>query len=149
MAVRTTPDLVRGIIETDDNIGLDPFIGVASLLVDECCVTSPTTGLSLGYPDATLTEIETWLAAHFYAVRDKRTTQETVGSLQEQYETKTDLRLQNTSYGQAALVIDFKGGLAALNNGLGKVVKTFPGDTTGRRPPRVTWLGTPNSGCGW
>lgn len=138
MAVRTTDDLVGGICEVDDGDDLTPHIASASKLVDRCCLTG-VTGVVLDYTTEELELIERYVAAHFYCVFNPRTTQETIGPAQQQFEGKSDLRLQFTRYGQQAMLLDIHGGLAALNNGLAKVEKKFP-DVTGRRP-NIRWLG--------
>ena len=125
MAVRTTSVLVASIIEVDATIGVDPFILTASELVTECCS-------GVGYSSERLELIERWLAAHFYAVRDPRTTQERAGSVGAAYESKVDLHLDLTRYGQQVLLLDTNGGLAALNRAI----------LSGGRRVSVTWLGT-------
>lgn len=135
---RVTSDEVGEVIELDDSIEVTPFITVADMLVDERCVTlgdgSPT-----GYSDTRLKEIVRWLAAHFYSCRDPRATSESVGSIQQQFTFRPGMRLESTWHGQQALVLDTKGGLAALNNGLGEVQQEFPG-VTGRKV-KAFWLG--------
>lgn len=135
---RTTDDLVGGICEVAEGDDLAPYISSASRLVDRCCLTG-VDGTALDYTTDDLELIERWLAAHFYCVFNPRTTQESVGQAQQQFEGRSDLRLNFTRYGQQAMLLDVHGGLAALNNGLGKVEKKFPA-VTGRKP-RITWLG--------
>lgn len=118
MSARTTAAAVRKIIEVDGVIitadtDLDPFIEAANSIVTNACVvsllyTSPT-------DDVNLELIERWLAAHVYAVRDPRTHTEKAGSVAAGYESKVDLYLANTRYGQMAMMVDTRGGLAALN----------------------------------
>lgn len=138
---RTTADLVAGICEVDPTVSLTPMIATASRLVDRCCLLD-VTGAPLDYSLDELTDIETYVAAHLYCIRDPQTNAVTVSGVQEQTDTKVDLRLQVTKYGQQAMLLDLHGGLAALNNGLGKVEKKFPA-VTGRRP-KITWLGKSN-----
>ena len=111
MAVRTTDDLVEGIIDVDSTIPLTPFISVANALVTECC-----TGLDTEYADAYLIEIETWLAAHFYTVRDMRAESEKAGSVSEKFQSKVDVGFSTSHYGQMAMRLDYQGGLARLDN---------------------------------
>lgn len=108
MAVRTTSGAIEAIIEVDATISLTPFIEVASALVDELCA-------GVGYSDARLELIERWLSAHFYAVRDPRTTNESAGGVSAGFESRVDLGLSITRYGQQAMMLDTKGALAALN----------------------------------
>jgi len=122
MAIRTTSELVAGIIEVDVTIDLDPFIATSNSLVDEICVPA-------GYDDTRLELIERWLAAHFYAIRDARRTQEQAGSVAESFAIYVRLGLNQTPYGQQAMFLDTAGGLKRLNDGnLGS--------------PSAFWLGT-------
>lgn len=128
---RTTRDLVAGIIETDpqivlsDETGLDPFIDTANDLVTRLCTNS-------NYSDNTLELIERWLSAHFYAVRDPRTTTEGAGGVSAGYESRVDLGLNLTRYGQQAMLVDSDNNLAALNKRNQEGVPPRPG---------VIWLG--------
>jgi len=125
---RTSSSLVEGIIEVDSDISLTPFINAANLLVTQCC-----TNLSSEYTSDQLTEIETWLAAHFYTVRDMRIVSEKAGDVSAKYQSKVDIGFNTSHYGQMAMRLDFKGGLAALDK------KTSQGK---RKPVSVNWLGT-------
>ncbi len=131
MAIRTTSDAVKLIVETADDISTDlaPFIEVASKLVD--VHVEPVT---LG-DAAELELVERWLAAHFYAVRDLRVDMESAGSVSEKKQFKVDLALLVTIYGQQAIVIDSSGALAALSK------KSVDGT---QRKVSATWLGTPH-----
>ena len=115
MAVRTTPSAVQKIIEIDEGIipnltDLDPFIEAASSIIDDVCVP-------LDYTDTKLELIERWLSAHFYAIRDQRRLREAAGSVSETFQTRVDLYLNVTIYGQQAQMLDTKGGLRSLNKG--------------------------------
>ena len=128
MAVRTTDDLVKGIIEVDATISLTPFIAAANSLVTKCC-----TDLDEYYSVAELQQIETWLAAHFYTVRDGRAFREKAGSVSEEKQSKVDLGFSTSHYGQMAMTLDYFGGLSALNES----IKNGTSNTDS-----VTWLGT-------
>src|SRR4051794_5626212 len=109
MAVRTTVTAIRKILEVDDVIvaedtDMDPFIEIASAIVDDVCVP-------LGYNATRLELIERWLSAHFYAIRDPRTTMEGVGPLSTRFQGAFDMHLDHTSYGQQAQLVDTLGGL--------------------------------------
>ena len=121
----TTSELVQKIIETDVTIDLTPFILVANELVTECCGDS-------GYDDSRLELIERFLAAHFYTNRDPRVTSEGVGGVSVSYQSAIALGFDGSSYGQSAIRLDTKGGLAALNEQSKKGFKPTVG---------VTWLG--------
>lgn len=126
MAVRATQETMAAVIELDTTITVTPFIAIANKLVDECC-------LDADYTDEKLQEIETWLAVHFYCVRDPRTTSEGAGGVSASYQGVTGMYLEASTYGQAAMLLDTDGGLAALNQQARK----------GRSPViGATWLGT-------
>ena len=132
---RTTASEVQTIIETDPSIivvdaDLDPFIAVANELVTELC--TGTAGPTPVYTATRLELIERWLSAHFYAIRDPRTTSESAG-VSASYESQVDLGLALSRYGQQAKLLDTHGGLASLDN------QTKKGLT---RTVGVTWLGT-------
>lgn len=138
MARRTTSELIAEIIELDPNItNLDPFILAASILVDRVQVAAEADDLLLPATDddadreTILETIETWLGAHFYAMRDPRATHEGVGSVQETYQSKVDLGLRLSHYGQMAIALDTTGTLAAIADGRAAV-----------RTVQVSWLGT-------
>ena len=124
---RTTDALVEGIIEVESAIILTPFITAANALVTQCY-----TDLAEDYEAAQLVIIETWLAAHFYTVRDMRAMEERAGTVSQRLQSKVDLGFATSHYGQMAMTLDWKGGLAALNEQIKK----------GRaRTPTVTYLG--------
>jgi hypothetical protein len=126
MAVRTTAEAVGLIIDVDSGISLTPFIEVANALVTKHCVDG-------AFTVAELELIERWLSAHFYAIRDPRTTQERAGSVGESYQSQVGLGFDVTHYGQMAMRLDWSGALALLNE------QTKKG---GRVTASVTWLGT-------
>jgi len=128
MAVRTTDALIRGILDVDTAItDLDPFILIANEIVTEVCSDS-------SYTAARLVIIETWLAAHFTAIRDVRRDTERVGTVSEVYQYKVDLNLHQTQYGQQAMLIDTAGNLAALSK---KMTDGIDTSNVG-----ATWVGT-------
>ncbi len=130
MAVRTTTALVEGIIEVDSAISLTPFIAAANAIVTQ---TSTNLSASLtAYTDEQLTQIETWLSAHFYTVREGRAFEERAGTVSERKQSKVDLGFNTSHYGQMAMRLDWYGGLAALNN------KILKGNF---KIPSVAWLG--------
>lgn len=138
---RTTGAQIVAIIETDVTIvgsdsagypGLDPFIDMANEMVTECCTLQ-----GQGYSDNRLTMIETWLAAHYYALRDPRVFSEKAGSVAQSFQATLALGLNNTTYGQQAMRIDTAGGLAAKENKVAKMLDLKVG---------ITWLGNRRSG---
>lgn len=125
---RTSDSLVQGIIEVDSAISLTPFITAANMLITQCC-----TDLNDDYTDAQLIIIETWLAAHFYTVRDMRAESEKAGSVSQKLQSKVDLGFSTSHYGQMAMTLDFYGGLAVLN----EQIKNGETNRIG-----ITWWGT-------
>lgn len=118
MAVRTSAEAVEKIIEVDELItDLDPFILSANKLVTKFCASED-------YDDEELEMIERWLAAHFYAIRDPRITQEAIGPIRENKQVQLGLHFNVTTYGQHALVLDYHGGLATLQKNITKGTKT-------------------------
>ena len=105
---RVTAEEVEAIIQYDDTIELDPFIEVANQLVTELCTDSD-------YADDRLTEIERWLSAHFYHIDDQHVADEKAGDVSVSYQYKVDLALNQTKYGQQAMLLDTAGNLAQLN----------------------------------
>lgn len=119
---RTTDELVRGIVELDPVLvpSTAPHILTANELVTEVCVPG-------GYTDERLELIERWLSAHFCKIADAERSSENIDGINESFMNRVDLGLNQTRYGQQALRLDTKGGLArlerqALNGTLGRKV---------------------------
>ena len=93
---------------------------------------------SLGYVAGKLALIEAWLSAHFYAVSNKETSMETVGSASEQFQYKLGVYLANTMYGQQAMALDSSGTLSRLN----KRFEKGSSNKTG-----ITYLGSERAGA--
>lgn len=127
---RTTSELVEGIIDVESGIDLTPFISAANNLVTQFCTGSAVT---TAYSTEAIQEIETWLAANFYAIYDPRAVTEKAGDVAAKYQSKVDLGLSVTHYGQMAMTLDWNGGLAGHN---GMVLKGKTGGV------RAIWLGT-------
>ena len=125
MTVRTTSAAVALLIEIDDDISLTSFIETANALVTECCSTDD-------YDATRLELIERWLSAHVYTIRDMRASEERVGTVSERKQSMVGLGFDTSHYGQMAMRLDTKGGLAALNaqmkKGTGQAVQ-------------ISWLG--------
>lgn len=123
---RTTDTLVRQIIDIDASItDITAFIDVAHDVVEGQCS---------GITEANATTVETWLAAHFVAIRDLRPASEQAKGVGQNYQYSVSLGLNCTEYGQMAMQIDMTGGLARWN-------KAVVGGNAGRTAG-VTWLGT-------
>lgn len=125
MAVRTTSELVAEIIEVDEEISLAPFISAASSLVDRVRDYAVKNDLLLDGEESgdktreeKLREIETFLAAHFYTLREPREVTIGVGgAIQIENQSKVDLRLFTSHYGQMACALDETGTLERINSG--------------------------------
>lgn len=115
MAVRATNAEVRGIIETDPNVSMDPFIKAANKLTDRISIFATDNARTV--TAAELAVIETWLAAHFYAHRDQLYTQRSTGKASGSFQGKTAMGLDSTQYGQTAKLLDPTGYLRAFDKG--------------------------------
>ncbi len=121
--MRTTVEAVGKIIEVEDAIDLAPFIETASALVDTVVAKASET-----LPSERLELIERYLAAHCYTLRKPRPTSETAGSVSISYQSKVDLNLATSHYGQMAMTLDTSGVLRNL--------------AKNRRQGKVVWLGS-------
>jgi hypothetical protein len=101
---RTSSLAVEAIIDVVSGDDVMPFIEVANDVVTNVCGTA-------GYTATTLELIERWLAAHFYAIRFPRATSQSMGA-SESYSNVLGKALDQTTYGQQAKAIDYKGTLA-------------------------------------
>lgn len=101
---------MAGVITISPALSTTRSIAAGNLLVEKLCLES-------GYTDAHLTEIETWLAAHFYSVVDKATRPQMEsagqGAAQITYFGRVGLYLTETHWGQQAIALDTEGNLAA------------------------------------
>lgn len=125
---RTTSTAVEAILEESPSLTLTTFINTANRMVTKHC--SEVTD----YTDDDLEEIERYLAAHFYHIAKTRSDNERAGRVSEGKRSKIDIGLKLTHYGQMAMVLDWAGGLAALNARMEKGIATTA--------IGLTWLGT-------
>jgi len=112
-------DVQKVVDNIDTSVSLTEFIGIANRLVTAVCGDS-------GYSAATLKDIETYIAAHLYAVKDRPASQEKVGEASVTYMGQSGMFLDSTQYGQTAKLLDYKGCLTEL----------------GKKTPSLKWLGT-------
>ena len=112
--MRTTVDNVEAIADIDSGISLTPFIEVANALVTEVCAAAVKTDGTLWHDATRLELIERWLAAHFYHIRDPKASREEVDEVSATYRSIVEIGLNNTHYGQMAMIIDTSGALARL-----------------------------------
>jgi len=132
MPIRTSAELVAGIIEVDTDIDLDPFIEGASTLVDTVCAVA---GDGAFYTAPELELIERWLSAHFYTVRDPRSSAESAG-VSSTYQSAVKVGFSTSHYGQIAMRLDRAGGLAALD-----ALSSSSGEVAGAGKATIFWLG--------
>ncbi len=123
---RVNDDEVRGIIDDDVEIPMQPFITTATVMTDYVDSCDTDNVLSANH----LKEIERWLAAHYYAHRDQ------------QYISRINVKFQGgepgvgtfdtTHWGRTAMGLDISGCLTRLNKEA----------ETGRKiSAGITWLG--------
>lgn len=131
--LRTNPTEVRKIIVVPDDADLNGVILSASLLTDQ--VESNDSAGILGVE--MLTRIETWLAAHFYAIQDQQYMSEGQGKSNATFQTgqKGKGTFDINDYGRTAMGLDVTGYLAQINQNSIK----------GRGKFRMTWLGKTSS----
>lgn len=135
---RTTPTRVRGIIPVSAGVDLTEYINSASVLNEAVCVPPGV------YSDDLLATIETYLAAHFYEMSGQEAgvlLEKEVDDVREKYAQRNIGRmgandllvgLRLTFYGQQAMVFDYNGYLALVNQRVhSRIVK-----------PKALWLGT-------
>jgi len=114
MANRVTSAEVIAILGDDnsDLTDVSAFIAMATLLTDKCSAA--------GLAAADCKEVERWLSAHLVATGARRLVKSSaVGPISESFDSKIDLGLNGTSYGQQAIALDTTSTLASLS---GKVV---------------------------
>ena len=133
---RTSPALVNEVVEWQDGsserpgppIQLDSFINQANSLVNWLDRQDTDSELD----DATLIQIETQLAAHFYAVqRDPQYQSKSTQGASGSFQGATGFSLQATHYGQTAMLLDFTG----------KLTKRNKEAQEGRKIATTIWLG--------
>ena len=122
---RTSDVKVRAVIETEAEHDLEQFITHANALVDR--VNTCATGKSITLTSTELEIIETYLAAHFYALRYLQFSEKKTGRASVVIQGKTGMGLEATLWGQQALSLDPSGCLAEI---------------TGGNMPTVHWAGT-------
>lgn len=107
MALRIVEADLRAILKCGATVDLTVFMNTANVLVDDLLGSS---SLSAN----TLKLIETYLAAHLYALTEERGSlaSETFGDSTERYHNVYKAGFNSTRFGQQALVIDTTGTLA-------------------------------------
>lgn len=136
---RTNATLIGEVIELDPTKSLTQHIAMGAFLTNKFPAVAVDEDDVLIHDEATLTLIETQLAAHFYYMSFQKARTAQVGPIMERFDVKVDMGLQNSEYGQNAMALDISGSLAAYNQGL-------VGDGV-RGKPDVTWLGSDLTEC--
>ena len=125
----TDEDAVREILDVDPTIpSLEPFIAAAHSVINAHCE---------GLAPEIRQEVEKWLAAHFVCVRDPRAVSGTAKGVGETLQSRIDLGLNLSHYGQTAMLLDTTGGLAAWNT------EVTEGKT--KIPISMDWMGSKRS----
>lgn len=128
MAWRITESDVRGVCQVQQTIGLGPFIDAASALTDKVVAADEDSVLG----SALAAQIEAFLAAHFYSLRDQLYTSKSTGKASGSFQVGSGNGLLETAYGRNAVALDVTGYLLKL--------------TQPQRPKvRTGWLGKPKS----
>ena len=122
MALRTNEELVRGVITVNPDIEIAPHINTANALTDWLASRDGDGVLT----PSLLESIETYLAAHFYALRDPQAQQEKTLDASATWQGQTGQGLRGTWWGQQAIELD-------ISNNLG------------RKRVGAEWLGKPPS----
>lgn len=113
-------EVLRGDYDTLRNPSLTRYISAANLITSRVAVCAAAKNPTLPLTDEELLEIETWLAAHYYASAssESRPLQESSTlSSKAKFQGMTGKSLESTYYGQAALNLDPTGCLTALSKG--------------------------------
>lgn len=145
---RTTVELVAATLTPNDmdavTDDLTPFMDAANILVTRLCAGAKKLDGTSYYADSDLEMIERWLSCHFYKIPNPSDLVEQVSKdAQRTIESKVDLGLNVTRYGQMAKILDSAGGLASADlrsrmRGWGAMwLGTRPEDTPRRRLRRV------------
>lgn len=107
---RTDSGRVCAIIDTilgDEEVSA--FITTANVFVTEYLGTSPLSA-------SLLVEIETYVAAHFMTLKDRRVKKEEADGIKFENESDTGMGLDSSHYGQTAQVLDSTGTLSKLGS---------------------------------
>lgn len=128
MAIRSNCDLVKNALQgvARDGVDFSQFVADASVIVD--LIETNASDASITMSDALLINIETYLAAHLYALAYPQGHEKEAGRSRVKYGGKHDLGFDYTRWGQMAKRWDISGTLQNMDEGL-----VFIG---------IDWLGT-------
>jgi hypothetical protein len=112
---------------------LSPWVDSAHVFVARWCPAYDASAQPDGYSAAELEMIERWLAAHLFTVSpDNDATagnlvRERAGEVEEEYQRRVlGPGLEATEFGRMAMVFDWRGELASLNNKMKTVTQQVP-----------------------
>lgn len=137
MAMRTTDKAVIDVLSAGNDYNsvkqpsVDPYMRAANIVVNRLAVCATDRDKTLSTVE--LTEIETWLAAHFYVCSDQTYAAKGTDKASATFHGQTGKGLESSRYGQTALILDYSGCLAAVATG------------TERKVASGFWLGKPPS----
>lgn len=120
MAVRTDSDAVIALLAPGKDYdlvnlpSLTGFIASASVVVSRVATCAADKGITLSSEELEL--IERWLAAHYYKRSDLPYASKSTGGQSASFQTKIDMGIKGTHYGQSAIDMDPSGCLAALSS---------------------------------
>lgn len=126
MAIRVDASDVRKLIDLDPSLDLEAFIIEASALTDAVEAADADSMLT----ESLLFAIEANLAAHFAEPRDPQYTSKSTDGASGAFQGQTGLCLENTKWGQKAMMLDISGYLVTLN-----------AKDAGKRVASLQWMG--------
>lgn len=105
---RISPDDLKDLVSANDKVRLTPFIRSAAVTVDWLASQDSESLLN----DERLELIELFLAAHFFEVKKKRTTNESRNGVSASFQGQTKMGFLGTDHGVHACELDLTGLLA-------------------------------------
>ena len=111
MALRIEECDVREAIETDEDTPVNSYMFNANVVTDQ--VAAKATELGITVSTGILKLIETYIAAHFYALFELQTSEEDTGKARTKFQGKTDMYFESTLWGQMAIQFDPTGFLSS------------------------------------
>jgi hypothetical protein len=129
---RVTPDDVKAVLggQWDGKTSLNAFIATATALVD--WVVTAKTGQDTTLGDTLATQVECYLAAHFYQHADQALKSKSTGGASGSFMGRDGMVFTATDYGCTACALDITGQLARRSKEV---------EEGGRRRASTVWLG--------
>lgn len=125
---RTDSATVGKVIEVDPTLtaAVTQAIAAATVIVDRVYTRATAKGVTLSTDE--LLQIETYLAAHYYALRDPQYISKATDDASATFQGQTGMGLDSTFWGQMAKTLDVSGCLQEQANGI--------------KRPKMGWLGS-------